>query len=178
MNEPIDIFWRRHTNLKERVGPVVEDVGDSEDNTVIGNNLRLASNHLALAEFFAHNGEIGRANDSLHFSERVYGAALSGLMEPSVISGHKASTAQSKRASQPRSDQQVIEIIRLLAMRDEPIKELWNAFHGDLGAAGLDPVEGLGGKNGKSLTIWYETDAGRRAMTIGTFGNRIKKASR
>ena len=92
-----------------------------------------------------------------------------------VNKGERYGKHQSRNAKRPRGKiwnggLTISQIIGRLARRqDERAKDLWGAFHGELDELGLNPQYSSMG------IIEYDTEAGRKSMTLGTFEKTISQ---
>lgn len=92
-----------------------------------------------------------------------------------VEQGVESSKAQAERASKPRSDEELADIVRKLAKCEGTAKELWPELWNKLDTAGRAPLEHTDGGQ-RQWKITY-TDAGDRdrSVSFDTFQRMLGK---
>ena len=115
----------------------------------------------------------------------LYMACRAAGMLNSARIGVKFKRAQKQKAARPRSAKTdsgstVGEVVARLATddrhEDEPSKELWNLFWGELDALGMDPESIETDVDPRKWSISYAFGDRRKRMTFGSFQTAVSKA--
>ena len=95
-------------------------------------------------------------------------------MERFLEQGVQTSRTQAERASKPRGDVELANIVHSLARRVGTAKELWSALFGELDAAGCGPNEDASVDDMRKWRITYIDEKGRaRTVSFGTFQHQL-----
>jgi len=88
--------------------------------------------------------------------------------------GLQTSKEQAERASKPRGDKALADIVRKLAKREGTAKELWPVLLDKLDAADCEPVEHTDGEQ-RQWKITYVAGGRNRGVSFDTFQRALGK---
>jgi len=92
-----------------------------------------------------------------------------------VEQGVKTSFDQAERASKPRGDEELADIVRELAKRDATTKELWPVLFDKLGTAGCEPEEHTNGNQRQWQITYIDANDHKRSVSFDKFQRMLGK---